>query len=407
MSVTPPSLPASAVSVSAGFKSKRIDVIDALRGFALAGIMLLHNVEKFNFMQGPDRQIPFLKSCDPYVWDGFFFLFGGKAYAIFSMLFGFSFWVQYSRMQQKGYDMGARFVWRMALLFSFGVIHSCYYSGDLLIFYAVFGLGLVVVRKAGDTLAFIISACLLLLPLDLFNLGRMLLGSGYVPSMNESWPFWAKLEPLQAHGSFLELSHAYLTNGLKANVIWTWESGRMFHIPGLFLLGMLAARRKAFTDMASRYWGWILGVSLVVFIPLHYVKGQIWGWLEHDEVLRYQLSGIVGPYSDLAMMLAMVSAFILLWRAGIGERIFRVLIPYGRMSLTNYLTQGLTGLILYYGCCFGLYHYLGSTLSMLTGACVLVLQIVFSHWCLRRFGQGPMEKLWRKLMWIGFEKKAS
>jgi uncharacterized protein len=384
-------------------KSSRIDSVDALRGLALAGIMLLHNVEQFNYYHQPDLEITWFKALDPYVWSALFLLFSGKSYAIFSMLFGFSFWVQFSRMQEKHYDMGGRFVWRMALLFSFGLIHSIYYSGDLLIFYSTFGLGLVAFRKVSDRVVFAISVALLLMPLNLWQLGHMLLEPGYAPINNLSWKYWGQLSVAQGGGTFWELIKADIVSGLPANVIWTWESGRMFHIPGLFLLGMLAARRRVFTKMASGAWAWILVVAVCVFIPLHTLNGHLAG-LVSNEALRNQIGGILSPYGDILFMLAIVSAFLLLWRAKIGERMFSFLIPYGRMSLTNYTTQALVGIFVYYQCGFGLHHYFGATLSLLTGATLLAGQLVISHWWLRHFNQGPLETLWRKAMWFGAPK---
>lgn len=345
-------------------------------------------------------EITWFKALDPHLWTGLFFMFGGKAYAIFSMLFGFSFWVQFSRMQAKNYDMGGRFVWRLALLFGFGLIHSVYYSGDLLIFYSTFGLGLVLFRKVPDRIVLVVSILLLLMPLNLWQLGHILTDPSYAPINNRSLKFWTELSFAQGGGTLLELVKADLVSGLPANVIWTWESGRMFHIPGLFLLGMLAARRKVFTEFTSKRWLTVFIVSVVTFIPVHMLIGRVYGHVS-NEVLRTQICGILAPYGDVIFMLSIVSAFMLLWRAGVGKKVFSVLIPYGRMSLTNYTSQALIGVFVYYECGFGLHHYFGATLSVMTGAVLLICQLVISHWWLRHFNQGPLEMLWRKLMWYG------
>lgn len=74
-------------------KSARIEVVDALRGFAVMAIMFIHNIEHFNFYEFPEASSAFMKSLNGGVWDALFFLFSGKAYAIFSLLFGFSFFI--------------------------------------------------------------------------------------------------------------------------------------------------------------------------------------------------------------------------------------------------------------------------------------------------------------------------
>lgn len=74
-------------------KNARIDVADVLRGLAVMGIIVLHSIEHFNFGSYPDtsEQSAWLNFTDKAIWDGLFFMFGGKAYAVFALLFGFSF----------------------------------------------------------------------------------------------------------------------------------------------------------------------------------------------------------------------------------------------------------------------------------------------------------------------------
>ncbi|WP_395066062.1 hypothetical protein [Flavobacterium sp.] len=72
-------------------KNNRIEVVDALRGFAIMCIVLLHNMEHFEFVYAPPQFPEWLKTVDQNVMFSAYFLFGGKAYAIFALLFGFSF----------------------------------------------------------------------------------------------------------------------------------------------------------------------------------------------------------------------------------------------------------------------------------------------------------------------------
>ena len=76
-------------------KSPRLNVVDALRGFAIMAIMLLHNIEHFDFYFFPEYLPSWLKAIDKGIWDTMFFLFGGKAYAIFALLFGLTFYIMY------------------------------------------------------------------------------------------------------------------------------------------------------------------------------------------------------------------------------------------------------------------------------------------------------------------------
>lgn len=96
----------------------RIDVADILRGLAVAGIVMLHCLEHFNFYNFPKTDSPWLQFSNSAIWDSITFLLAGKAYGIFALLFGFSFYIQDSRLLEKGYDFRLRFMWRLLLLFA-------------------------------------------------------------------------------------------------------------------------------------------------------------------------------------------------------------------------------------------------------------------------------------------------
>ena len=119
----------------------RIDVADALRGIAVAGIILYHSVEHFNiFTQEP---IVHPLASDQTVADVLAWLLSGKMYGIFAMLFGLSFFIMNDNQQQKGKNFSLRFAWRMCLLFGFGIVNVAFYDGDILMLYACYGLLLI------------------------------------------------------------------------------------------------------------------------------------------------------------------------------------------------------------------------------------------------------------------------
>lgn len=79
--------------------NKRLDVVDALRGFALMAIVILHSLEHYNLYCIPEGMPDWLNMLDLGVWETTFFLMAGKAYATFSLLFGFSFYIQFRNEQ--------------------------------------------------------------------------------------------------------------------------------------------------------------------------------------------------------------------------------------------------------------------------------------------------------------------
>lgn len=121
--------------------SKRIDVMDILRGFALIGIILM-NIEWFGRFGEEAGRFDFSLTGADWGAGWFIRLFvEGKFYKLFSLLFGMGFAVMLLRAQEVGRPFGAWFVRRMLVLFTFGMAHLVFlWDGDILHDYAVGGL---------------------------------------------------------------------------------------------------------------------------------------------------------------------------------------------------------------------------------------------------------------------------
>ena len=102
----------------------RILSVDAFRGFALAGIVLVHFVEQFVAGQIPEDQMPhFLQGIPDYIVSGLLqIFFTGKFFALFSILFGLSFYIQMDSAAKKGKDYRWRFIWRLLILLAIGLL---------------------------------------------------------------------------------------------------------------------------------------------------------------------------------------------------------------------------------------------------------------------------------------------
>lgn len=111
---------------------ERVSIIDALRGSALFGILMLHAVEHWDFVRDPQHRPEWLVKLDQQVMESAYFLFGGKAYAIFALMFGISFFITLDRWNGKSRNASGRFLWRLVLLGTLGYIHSLLYCGDIL-----------------------------------------------------------------------------------------------------------------------------------------------------------------------------------------------------------------------------------------------------------------------------------
>src|SRR3712207_3661828 len=121
--------------------SKRIEVIDALRGFALLGIILTHSSVLYeNSLFGSVN----LGTLNNAVMGAIDALFRGRAFLIFCFLFGLSFAIQIQSAKSKNKPFTGRFIWRLAILLAIGYIHRLIYAGDILQTYAMLGLALLV-----------------------------------------------------------------------------------------------------------------------------------------------------------------------------------------------------------------------------------------------------------------------
>ena len=138
-------------------KLPRVEVVDALRGFAVMAILLVHSLEHFIFPVYPVDQPAWLNILNDGVFNVTFTLLAGKSYAIFALLFGFTFYIQSANQQRKGKDFGYRFLWRLLLLVAFATLNAAFFpAGDVLLLFSVVGIVLFVVRS-GVTVPYLLQ----------------------------------------------------------------------------------------------------------------------------------------------------------------------------------------------------------------------------------------------------------
>jgi uncharacterized protein len=382
--------------------SSRLDLVDALRGFAIVSIMMLHNIEHFDLYFTPPGEPAWLRSLNQGIWDTMFALFGGKSYAIFALLFGLTFHLQFDARAQRGDDFRPRFAWRMLLLLGFGLVNSAFYEGDILAIYAVLGLFLIPVARLRTRTVFLLACFLCLQPVAWID-ALAALGSapGKLPDP-ASWAYFGRANEYLMHGSLVDVLTGNLTNGKQAVLLWSWENGRMLQIPALFMFGMLAGRVGLFAvnDANRIVWRRIFVGALLLLGPLVVIRRHLETWIP-AEALRRPLDAICTPLLNLAVMLLLVTGFALLFRHVTGARVLGMFRWMGRMSLTSYMMQSVVGTTLYYGFGFGLYKTTGTVLALTIGIVLALLQGIFSAWWLRHHKQGPLEALWHRLTWVG------
>ena len=114
---------------------------------------------------------------------------------------------------------------------------------------------------------------------------------------------------------------------------------------------------------------------------------------------------LVESLHKFCFMVLLVSAVLYAYYRTSCRSALRKITPYGRMSLTNYVTQGMAGSFLFYHWGLGLDRYLGIAPSALVGALMLIIQFHLCRRWMQAHRHGPLEYAWKRLTWIGSDRR--
>lgn len=389
--------------------TERIVVLDVLRAFALLGIIITH--ASSGYLAGPAPAPDFMHfgALDLWVAQLGNLLTFGKFFTIFSFLFGLSFAIQMRSAEQKGAAFSGRFLWRLAVLALIALIHGAFYTGDILIIYAMLGVLLVPLRNL-DTRFLVIAGLVLVLNLPGVAMNMAKLNAPAPTPAQQQLAAQRGQEFAQiAHrqyqakksGTVADVIHTNFTDALAMKVFFQLATGRLWMTFGLFLLGLAAGKAQIFREneanrrffRALLWASWPIAVTtttIAILRPAGFFVAS-WGDL---------LASFSWTVQQLALSSLYVSAItLLLWRFP-AQGLLPKLAPAGRMGLTVYLTQTIFGLVLFYGFGFGLMGEIG--IAAAVGAAVLffIAQILLARWWMSRFSMGPVEWAWRSLTWL-------
>jgi uncharacterized protein len=369
--------------------------IDILRGLALVGVMAINVV--FEFRVSIFRQFlpsfgtmsrldgTFMVGSWPRLSAFLMTLFGDspfnrgvealldraismKAFALFSLLFGIGLAMQFERL-----DPGRRTILllrRLLALLLFGLVHLILiWNGDILTEYALAGLLVLPVLFAPRWLLAISSFALL----GLYFTGLL---TWLVPLPEAAWLARRVSEATLTYGSgsFSDIL-AFRIHEIGAIApLHLWIFPRTL---GLFLLGAFI---------------WRSGVLRRT--------GELSGWFFVAGLAALIASIDAGP-SLAPVTLALGYGAIIIGAAStsLGARSLRWAAPLGRMAFTNYLMQSLIFSAVFYGYGFGLFGKLSVSAALGLGIMVYIAQVFASRWWLTHFNFGPVEWLWRTLMY--------
>ena len=367
--------------------AERIEAIDVLRGIALLGVVAMNVVTEFRVSMFERFLFPkaSLSPVDSAVETVLMLFVDLKAFALFSLLFGAGLAIQFERLGKSG-RRAVLLVRRLTVLLVFGLIHLCLiWNGDILTEYALAGF---------IVLPFLFGPRWLLKVAALASLALYLAMQVFPPP--GLWPGTAALAQdvvearrIYPSGSFLDV----LAFRLREIPLWAYLHAYIFpRTIGLFLLGALAWRggilrnppRRLMFSIATVCIG--LGAALIVAHAARLFAGS-------------RIVLLAEPLGTILLALGYGAGIIGIANLAGGKRLLGWAAPIGRMAFTNYLAQSIILGWIFYGYGLGLFGKLGVTSALAIGIAVYIAQVPFSAWWLGRYRYGPVEWLWRTLMY--------
>ncbi len=387
--------------------AQRIDQIDILRGFALLGILLV-NVFGFHasfyhfgeFYQGLENPLQLA------IYKGMVSLGSDKFIFLFSILFGYGFWMLSEKFAKHEKDFAAFYTRRMLSLCLIGILHiTLLWAGDILFLYGILGLFLLVLRKMNTRFLFVIAL------LSYFFTAWFLLFKNLVPFLPD---------PLSTTSNILmdEVVKIYSGGGyfdillFRLNEYITFRNINLFYyapkIFSLFIFGYVCGRQDLLNTINNQQ-------PKFRFITFVFLLAGLFISLNIEFILLF----LSNPDSKV-----FAAAYIAIYEFGNGllgfgyllliliisqtKTGYKILSPFkyaGRMALTNYLMQSVIFTTLFYGYGFGFFGNTNPSTFVVWALLVFIFQLVLSKMWLSKFRYGPMEFVWRRMTYGNWLQK--
>jgi uncharacterized protein len=417
--------------------SERISAVDVLRGVAVLGILLV-NIEDFGLPHSEKSAagtefvgvyMPALSTRSALVaWLALRVIFEGRMRAIFSMLFGAGIVLLTSRLERRGEGARAADIYfrRTLWLLLFGILHAyLLWEGDILYSYALAGLFLFVFRNLPARRLIVIGTVLLAMTVPRSALvathradlrsrasradADQAAGRPLSQPQEEARHDWQEIretfEPgpetlrqerddyLGGYGRLFS-RRAELVKSVESSDFYGWgfliTAAMMLIGMGLLKAGVLSAGRS------QRFYLATMAIGLAVGVPLGAAANYALYVHPFDPVAVAWITAVYHP-ARLAVGLAIVSAVMLIVRAGWAGWATRCLSDVGRQALTSYLGATLICTTLFNGYGFGLFGSLSRAQLYAVVLGIWSFQIAFARLWLREFHFGPAEWVWRSL----------
>ncbi|GJM60093.1 membrane protein [Persicobacter diffluens] len=383
--------------------NQRVAVIDALRGFAILGILFANILSWSGYKFIPSSTYDSLRwhELDSYLSTFLSVFIDTKFYTIFSLLFGVGFYFQFRKYKEDQGPFIKTYKRRLWFLFLFGFIHMIFWSGDILMLYALMGFVFIQFRNLSSDNILKYSLILLMSSL-VVDVVLLYVAPGWgVPETHLAKKTYIDMSPEAVTAAFQSGSWVETLKMNWHNVLWRWfdfiPSGRPMKVLGLFLLGFFLAEQNFFTTSALKmknFWKFFIPGLALTLIGKYAIGGSMGEVPSQWSDIAYKAVEVPG---QVLLSLSYVCMISIIFESKFGQAALQGLTDVGRMSFTNYLSHTIFGIIFFYGVGFGYFGAFSLTEIWVIAVIFYVAQIAFSKIWQRTFAFGPLEWIWRCL----------
>ncbi|NBQ59864.1 MAG: DUF418 domain-containing protein [Actinobacteria bacterium] len=382
----------------------RIQVLDVLRGFALAGILIINAMSILAVNGSTPAFTVDIPVADRTLQDLILFFIESKFFTLFSLLFGIGFAIQIQSAEKQGNAFLPRISRRMAGLLIFGLLHVLLlWDGDILVIYAITGTLLILFRKTTFSrirqwvVSLLAVPGALVLAILVYTLIVRLSASGaetFAKSDASLAKEFANTDTTQKllQSGFIEGIAERIHTYLELSPLLF---SRIPTVLAMFLIGLYLGRSNFIRQLPEKIeilkkvciWGLTVGFSLMFLI----VAGTKFLPAVSALIAIIEDQYLAGPILCLGYASAITLAFL----KNPTRKIYGFFSKVGRMALTNYLTQSLVLTFLAYGWGLGLALKLNGFQVLGISVLLYLAQVILSGLWLSKFKYGPFEWIWR------------
>lgn len=401
---------------------ERFVTVDVLRGLALLGVLIGNTFWLYSARAWEHHPEP--RRLDTIARWLVLLLVQSKAQTLLTFLFGFGFAAQFLRAEERGGSITGLYARRLLALWGIGALHVMLWWGDVTWTYAVAGFGLLLFRRSSERARLVWALLLVLVPAAIGSLPAVRSATAGLFVRDDQAKHGTQAFLAALHGRrFWPVVGAHLRFALLFQApIYAWY---YLWLLGHFLLGSIAGTQRWFDRAQQRgapsidsaqqrgaplldehqraRFRRLLRLGLLAALPgaalsiarlLGAFKGRMPG-------VAAQLGfGLVDQVSRLGLAAAYLALVVLLLGRPGSHRVLRLFAAPGRMPLTTYVAQSVASTALFYGWGLGWAGHVRAAGCVAIALVLFTLELVACHLWLRRFRFGPLEWLWRTLVYL-------